>query len=534
MPAPRLSIIPFPHPPRFIACFVILDRICLLSSKPQQRQSLSLRISGCSWRYELATAADATVRPLYLQSALREGESIVKEMKDVDAVMAQLLYHYVEKQRLATDKSIEYVSVLQPDTGEWHVHAFLKTPFEADYAAAFERSIQPIDLFHEDVSLANLLSPRHQYRNMFARSKLQRRLDESLVYWFETFFSCLVCLAFRIFAVLEWLRGLVVVSPLFLNFRTAKEMFLATLANYKSWRKRNPLLDNRRYRGVGPVESGTLIAHLTHEESTRAIMGGYDRQGMLLYLRCVVPVDGARLVTRVEWQRFYGDIAAQYHLIGPQLKEVLMRIACIKYTSDGATVSAPAMVLIYAWLYVLGGIVFSVLVGVYNWGNRDNALERVSDVVWVATTLLIAVFGIVKLTSEDPRSIRHALSGQMALMSARHVYEFLQIPLLDEGLTWEDALKGVAAVSPGKLEWLGEYETNFCEGDRIGDIRLPGGLPVRSLPAIVGLPGINGFVNVVLRKYRKTEENTGTDWLYVREEVAQVEVDIAANALKIG
>lgn len=212
----------------------------------------------------------------------------------------------------------------------------------------------------------------------------------------------------------------------------------------------------------------------------------------------------------------------------------MTRMACIKHTSGGGVVSAQAIVMVYAWLYVAMVISLSVLVYVRNWGGRENVMERISDVIWVVTTLLISAFGLVKLTSEDPHAIRNSLRGRRGLMNARQVYEYLEMPVLDYGVSWKDALKGMAAAWPGKMEWLSSEETCFCDGDRIGDIRLPGGLPVRTLPGYVGLPGVGGMINIVLGKYRKSEEKQGTGWLHVKEEVEKLEVDIAANVKRLG
>ncbi len=345
--------------------------------------------------------------------------------------------------------------------------------------------------------------------------------------------TLVVCAAFHVAAAFRALFGMVSSGY---DLGIAREMYNATIAEYRSWNNENVLLDNGRYRDVGDVESGRPIMDISSmlDARTKRVMAAYDRQGMVLYSRIAHPYSVLERVAKEQWVRYYGPMAARFHLIGPQLKAVLARMASIKHTTGGGRVSASAVAMVIVWTYIAFVIYISVMAAAANWGKRDSVIEKLSDAVWILTTLLVSVFGLIKLTSEDPNAIRHALSGRKALMNPRQVYEYLEVPLLDDALHWRESLKGIAAAYQGRIEWLSAHETCYCDSEPIGDIRLSGGLKLSLLPAFVGLRGKGGFINVVLRKFRRTEQKVGSYWLHVKDEVPLLEVDLDTEELKLG
>ena len=65
--------------------------------------------------------------------------------------------------------------------------------------------------------------------------------------------------------------------------------------------------------------------------------------------------------------------------------------------------------------WVIVACIISVLVGALNLVKRNNAFERFMDSVSTATLLLVSVFGLIKLTSEDDNAIRNTLLGHKIL-----------------------------------------------------------------------------------------------------------------------
>lgn len=64
-----------------------------------------------------------------------------------------------------------------------------------------------------------------------------------------------------------------------------------------------------------------------------------------------------------------------------------------------------------AWAWIVLVVSGAVLMAVLNVGQRDNAFDRVKDSLDFATTLLVTVFGLVKLTSEDANALKSLAIG---------------------------------------------------------------------------------------------------------------------------
>lgn len=195
-----------------------------------------------------------------LQWALNESEHVVRRVAQVDVIVARLLYHYVDKMHVARLRHVQYASVVVHGKGEWTVHKFLEMPFEADYAAAFERSVPEINgsenhiagflnavYIHdpqngggaENETVVGFVS-RLLRQDMWVlwelyglNSALSRHVFFRVQYYIELFFSSFVWLAFRIYAGLSWLQGWTIS---YYNLRIAKEMYFAIVSDYDAWK----------------------------------------------------------------------------------------------------------------------------------------------------------------------------------------------------------------------------------------------------------------------------------------------------------
>lgn len=143
-----------------------------------------------------------------------------------------------------------------------------------------------------------------------------------------------------------------------------------------------------------------------------------------------------------------------------EASEVLMSIQAHQ---EGGSVRRPPWCQLSAVIWVLFSIVFSISVGVANFARRDNAFERVTDVTTTAAFLLVSVFGLVKLTSEDDNVIRNTLLGFRILRNVGQVQRYLkgkmQVPF---------GLALAAANRP--LLWLADGNTSYLQHPALGSI----------------------------------------------------------------
>ena len=246
------------------------------------------------------------------------------------------------------------------------------------------------------------------------------------------------------------------------------------------------------------------------DDEQKSFLCDYTDQGVVIYYS---------LKDENQLMRLYTPNCLKTHLIGPAAKDAMNRVSKIRYHPDGGLVSSSATSLLAAWLYISFTLFLSVLASVQNWGGRDNALERVSDGIWIATSLLISVFGLLKLTSENPNAIRHAITGKKVLQSSEDVYDYLSLPLLHPDVSQDQILKGVLSMYPGVLSWLGTNETCFTQAEPSGNMRIDGGLDESVAVGFGLLRARNGVLYVgSTRRYAYTAQNN-LRWHITRQDV---------------
>lgn len=96
----------------------------------------------------------------------------------------------------------------------------------------------------------------------------------------------------------------------------------------------------------------------------------------------------------------------------------------IEHHPEGAIVKASQVEQGVAIGYVLLATGIAILAGVLNFAGRDNAFERMTDTATTATFLLVSVFGLAKLKSEDDNVIRNTLLGYKLLRTGGDVEKY--------------------------------------------------------------------------------------------------------------
>lgn len=80
---------------------------------------------------------------------------------------------------------------------------------------------------------------------------------------------------------------------------------------------------------------------------------------------------------------------------------------------------------IVAWIYIVSIVILSFLCAYLNIPGRDNIYDRVKDAFDVMTILLVSVFGLVKLTSEDPNALRNIALGRKLISTLEDANKYL-------------------------------------------------------------------------------------------------------------
>lgn len=92
--------------------------------------------------------------------------------------------------------------------------------------------------------------------------------------------------------------------------------------------------------------------------------------------------------------------------------------------------------------------------------------ERLGDGVQVITVLLVTVFGLVKLTSEDDNAIRNVILGRKILRNSSDVSRYLKAE-------WKDIYLALVTTEE-EIPWLEDHNIGYSKARATGNIRTPG------------------------------------------------------------
>lgn len=165
----------------------------------------------------------------------------------------------------------------------------------------------------------------------------------------------------------------------------------------------------------------------------------------------------------------------------PELDMILSAaniLQSIRQHQDGGLVRRPLWCQLLAIGWIIASVALSIAVGAANWGNRSNLFERLTDTASTATLLLVSVFGLIKLASEDDNAIRNTLFGYKILRDVREVKRYFQRRA--GGVSFGLAL--VAANQP--LHWLAEGNTCYLQHPGLGSIVFTDGVSSDEMVAL--------------------------------------------------
>lgn len=193
----------------------------------------------------------------------------------------------------------------------------------------------------------------------------------------------------------------------------------------------------------------------------------------------------------------------------------------IKQHQEGGVVIRNRLQQAVAIGYVILASTFSILVGALDFAGRDNAFERVTDVATTATLLLVSVFGLVKLTSEDDNAIRNTLLGYKLLRNINDVERYYNRHR-KERVPIQTAL--VAVNTP--LHWLADSNTCYLQFRPLGSIAYTTGISARDMRQLGML-----FGNKVTLDYRLNRSflNSGNENAGVHMERKLVVTDLKSR-----
>ena len=99
----------------------------------------------------------------------------------------------------------------------------------------------------------------------------------------------------------------------------------------------------------------------------------------------------------------------------------------LSLTSDGSIfVTGLRFRQLFAWMYIAVVIVGSFMVGILNVADRANIFERLKDILDTATIFLISVFGLIKLSSEDPNALKNLAAGRRLVHNLKHLRPYFK------------------------------------------------------------------------------------------------------------
>lgn len=147
----------------------------------------------------------------------------------------------------------------------------------------------------------------------------------------------------------------------------------------------------------------------------------------------------------------------------------------IQAHQEGGKVRRPRWCQALAIMWVLFSLALSIAVGAANLAGRDNWFERLTDSVSSATVLLVGIFGLVKLTSEDDNAIRNSLRGFSILRNVKDVRKYFKWKMRD--VPFELAL----AAADRPLLWLADGNTSYLQHTPLGSIACVGGVRSKDL-----------------------------------------------------
>lgn len=79
-----------------------------------------------------------------------------------------------------------------------------------------------------------------------------------------------------------------------------------------------------------------------------------------------------------------------------------------------------------AWMYISVVVLCSILCAVLDWNKQNQVFDQAKDAFEISTIFLVSVFGLFKLTSEDPNALKNLASGKSLVDDLEDASKLLQ------------------------------------------------------------------------------------------------------------
>ena len=147
----------------------------------------------------------------------------------------------------------------------------------------------------------------------------------------------------------------------------------------------------------------------------------------------------------------------------------------MRYDPHGIRVKPSVVRTFSAWAWVAASFIFAVSVGAFNLTGKENWLERVLDSIAVITFMLISVFGLIKLKSEDEHAIRNVLLGYRIVKKPNELIKYYDSK---PGMRQRSIYQAIVA-SEESLGWLSSTRACYARKKPTGNFILTGSLSVQ-------------------------------------------------------
>lgn len=144
------------------------------------------------------------------------------------------------------------------------------------------------------------------------------------------------------------------------------------------------------------------------------------------------------------------------------------------YSADGVLVKPMWYRRAAAAAYVCASVIAVIAIFATNATGKDNTLERMLDSFSILTLLLVSIFGLVKLTSEDPSIIRNTLLDRRLIKTAKAIVKHY-----DKRSSGKRSIYQAILASTKEIRWLHESRACYCRTKPTGKLVMTGNLPVR-------------------------------------------------------
>lgn len=99
-----------------------------------------------------------------------------------------------------------------------------------------------------------------------------------------------------------------------------------------------------------------------------------------------------------------------------------------------------------ACVYTIAMVLFSILCGVLDWNKRNRFFDQAKDTLEMATFFLVSIFGLFKLTSEDPNALKNLVNGKSLVVDLDDASRLLE--------SSTESMQKLLSIEKEMLDWV--------------------------------------------------------------------------------